>query len=326
MLGGETGRKDMDCGQDREVGSATWCDPSELQRVRADDVTSLLQRAVVWKESKCEQLKEAIGRCDDAKTVPQSSNHILGRLKLEFDSSSNALKKIWDGLVAEEAKDIDLVEKKRQEVLQVETAIRLNSILCSLKLGAWNDAKRSCKSALERATVAQGSEQDISRKVKLLFRLGKASAKLGEFKEAKEALLEALKLDPSMRVAVASELKQVEHLREKYHSVQRTSYGQIFGSEEEMYDESERAPRGQAYPAYRDKDMSRGLDRVDYEEEFREIDEEEQALQRRQEAMGRMRTVDMTYKGNPWDPSGERQQREIDDYYLKMFADQEQGS
>uniref|UniRef100_A0A6U9QFL2 Uncharacterized protein n=1 Tax=Picocystis salinarum TaxID=88271 RepID=A0A6U9QFL2_9CHLO len=316
----------MEGEKDTEVGSSCWCDARELHRVRAEEVSSLLERAKTWKDEKCDQLKDAIDRCSEANTVPEDVLKVLHELKLDFDASCNTLKRLWDCLVAEDTKDIDLVEMKRQEVLRVETANRLNSILCSMKTRAWNDARSTCKKGLERAMVAHPSEESKSQKVKLLFRLGKASAKLGEFEEAREALLEALKLDPSISTSVCSELKLLERLQEKHQVAQRASYARIFDSSAEIYDKEERAPKGQAFPAYRDRDMSRGLERVNYEEEFREIDEEERMLQRSQEARSRVRAVDMTYKGNPWDPSGEKQQREIDNYYLKMFAEQDQGN
>ena len=316
----------MEGEQDSKVGSSCWCDASELRRVRVQEVSSLLERAKAWKDEKCDQLKDAIERCSEADKVPEDVLNVFHQLKVDFDASCNTLKRLWDCLVAEDTKDIDLVEMKRQEVLRMETANRLNSILCSVKARAWNDAKSTCKIGLERAMAAHPSDESKSQKVKLLFRLGKASAKLGEFEEAKEALLGALKLDPSIKTSVLSELKQMERLQEKCQVAQRASYGRIFNSTAEIYDKEERAPKGQAFPAYRDKDMSRGLERVNYEEEFREIEEEERMLQRSQEARSRVRAVDMTYKGNPWDPSGEKQQREIDEYYLKMFAEQDQSN
>lgn len=291
-------------------------------RLYLDEATSLCKCAMDWKVGKSKGLADTIshGKLGDSEHLKVKKE--LEEWRKEFDSASLALQRMWNDLLARNPDEIGPVEVKRKEILHLELAMRLNSSLCSMKLKEWGCVKRSCNEGLERLRVA-GEFEAITRtqKAKLLYRLGKACMEIGELDDAEIFLQNATEADPDTLELIQPELRHLKSRQSRRKFAERESCGRIFNSKSEIYDAGDRALPGVAFPAYRDRDMSRGLDRINLDEEFRQIEEEEQKLRQRQENLSRMKVVDTTYKGNPWDPTGEKQQQEIDDYYKKMFAE-----
>ncbi|XRB12268.1 hypothetical protein RI054_04g21040 [Pseudoscourfieldia marina] len=247
------------------------------------------------------------------------------------------------------AADRRLIDGARAPILS-------NLALCHRRMERHKLGEQACATCLDVCMRLSDGEGALPAAfvAKVHFRRAQCLAALGETDDALISLDRAKESDPGVASSCASERKKLLHEKARREKEDRARLQGMFApppppttrsggvviqeiaadddgnkhkhkksSSVRLYSDEETQPSRDAFPARRDADLSRGLVPVDLDAEYAEIEAEEKREAGMRDMMSKVRGDVRPSMGNPWDRSGKREAKEMNDYYFDQHAQAE---